>query len=99
MASAEFLTERPGALRTALIAAGFVAGYLLLDWVSYIHPMQQFSITPWNPQPALAIALLMLGGQRWLPAVFGAVVGAEWLVRGAPAPWPSTLLIGMVLTL
>jgi signal transduction histidine kinase len=83
----------------AIIAVAFVGGYLLLDRVSYIHPMQRFSITPWNPQPALAIALLMLGGQRWLPAVFGAVVGAEWLVRGAPAPWPSTLLIGMVLTL
>lgn len=96
---AQISADRPGALRTALVAVGFVAGYLLLDWVSYIHPMQQYTITPWNPQPALAIALLMLGGQRWMPLVFAAVVGAEWLVRGAPAPWPSTLLIAMVLTL
>jgi two-component system, LuxR family, sensor kinase FixL len=96
---AEMGGERSGALRGALVAILFFAGYLFLDWVSYIHPMQQYSITPWNPQPALAIALLMLGGQRWMPLVFAAVVGAEWLVRGAPAPWPSTLLIAMVLTL
>lgn len=96
---AQFSGDRPGVRRAGLIAVAFVAGYLLLDWVSYIHPMQRYSITPWNPQPALAIALLMLGGQRWLPLVFAAVLGAEWLVRGAPAPWPSTLPIAMVLTL
>jgi two-component system, LuxR family, sensor kinase FixL len=88
----------PGAARV-LLALAFTGGYLALDWVSYIHPMQQYSITPWNPQPALAIALLMLGGQRWLPVVFGAVVGAEWIVRGAPGSWAATLLIGAVLTL
>jgi two-component system, LuxR family, sensor kinase FixL len=87
------------ALRQVLVAPAFVAGYLLLDWMSYIHPMQQYSITPWNPQPALAIALLMLGGQRWLPLVFAAVVAAEALVRGMPAPWPATLLVGAVLSL
>jgi two-component system sensor kinase FixL len=81
------------------IAAAFVAGYLLLDWVSYIHPMQQFSITPWNPQPALAIALLILLGQRWLPAVFVAVLAAEWAVRGAPGPWPATVVVSAVISL
>jgi signal transduction histidine kinase len=85
--------------RHALLALAFVAGYLVLDWVSYIHPMQQYSITPWNPQPALAIALLVLGGQRWLPLVFAAVVAAEALVRGMPAPWPATLVVGAVLSL
>jgi two-component system, LuxR family, sensor kinase FixL len=80
-------------------AAAFIAGYLLLDWVSYIHPMQQYGITPWNPQPALAIALLMLGGQRWLPAVLAATVAAEWLVRGNPASWAASILVGAVLAL
>ncbi len=90
---------RSGQWRPALVAAGFLAAYLALDWLSYIHPMQQYSITPWNPQPALAIALLMLGGQRWLPVVFLAMVLAEWAVRAAPAGWPSTLVIGAVLAL
>ena len=80
-----------------LLGAAFAAGYLVLDWVSYIHPLQQSGITPWNPQPALAIALLMLGGRGWLPMVFAAAVAAEWLVRGN-LPWSAaTLLVATVL--
>jgi hypothetical protein len=43
---------------SAAVAAGFVVLYLLLDWVSFVHPMRGTSITPWNPQAALAVALL-----------------------------------------
>ena len=93
------LPATAGAARAAAIGAAFVAGYVFLDRVSYIHPLEQYGITPWNPQPALAIALLLVGGQRWLPAVFAAVIAAEWIVRGAPAPWPATLLLGGVLAL
>lgn len=88
-----------GAARATLASVGFVAGYILLDRLSYIHPLEQYGITPWNPQPALAIALLLVGGQRWLPAAFAAVVAAEWIVRGAPAGVAGTLLLGAVLTL
>lgn len=86
-------------IRRWLVGAAFLCGYVALDWLSYIHPMQQYSITPWNPQPALAIGLLMLYGQRWLPVVIAAVIAAEWLVRGAAGGWPSTLVIGAVLGL
>jgi signal transduction histidine kinase len=87
-----------GAPAKVVLAGMFVAGYLLLDWVSYIHPMQQYNITPWNPQPALAIALLMFRGQAWLPVVFAAVLGAESLTHGA-ALSASTFIISAVLTL
>jgi signal transduction histidine kinase len=83
----------------ALLAIAFIAAYVGLDWVSYIHPMQKYTITPWNPQPALAVALLMLAGQRWILLVFAAVLAAEILVRGAPGPWGSTLLVCAVLGL
>jgi two-component system, LuxR family, sensor kinase FixL len=85
--------------RAALIAGGFVAAYVAADWVSYIHPMQESGITPWNPQPALAIALLMLAGQRAVPLVFIATLAAEWLVRGIAGGWPSALLVAAVLSL
>lgn len=81
------------------LLAVFIIGYLFLDWVSYIHPLQQLGITPWNPQPALAIALLTIVGQRWLAAVFATVVLAEVSIRGAPAGLVGTLLIGAVLSL
>lgn len=90
----------PGArpARAAFLAL-FVAAYLALDWVSYIHPMQQFGITPWNPQPALAIALLLRLGQRYMPAVLAAVLASEWLVRGAALPAGAIVLNALVLTL
>lgn len=81
------------------LAAAAAAAYVALDALSYIHPTEHYGITPWNPQPSVAIALLMLGGQRWLPAVFAAVVAAEVIVRGAPGPWAATLLISAVLAL
>jgi Zn-dependent protease with chaperone function len=43
-------------------AAVFAPGYVALDWASYINPVGPFNITPWNPQPALAIVWMMLGG-------------------------------------
>src|SRR6187549_1975671 len=82
-----------------IAALGAAVAYIAMDAVSYIHPTEHYGITPWNPQPTFAIVLLMVAGQRWLPMVFAAVLGAEVLVRGAPAPWPATLLMAAVLSL
>lgn len=81
------------------LPVAFIAGYLFLDWVSYIHPLQQSSITPWNPHPALAIALLAIGGQRWLPVVFVAVALTEVVVRQASAGAVGTAVVAAVLSL
>jgi signal transduction histidine kinase len=77
-----------GVARRALLFSAFVAAYLFFDWLSYLHPVSPFRVTPWNPQPAFAIALLMLYGQRWLPAVVAAVFCAEVLLR-----WPVEALL------
>lgn len=73
--------HRPG---TGAILAGYVALYVFLDWVSYWHPLAPFAITPWNPPPGLSLALLLLAGVRWAPALFLAALAAEVLVRGFP---------------
>jgi two-component system, LuxR family, sensor kinase FixL len=73
-----------GSKRAWLLALGYFAGFLLLDWVSYIRPMHGLNITPWNPQSALAIALL-IWNRRWLWLVWAALAAAELLVRGIPA--------------
>ena len=65
-------------------AAVFAPCYLLLDWVSYIHPLGAFNITPWNPQPALAIAWMLLGGLVHAPVVYGTIVLADVIVRSVP---------------
>ncbi|HZO04551.1 MAG TPA: ATP-binding protein [Burkholderiales bacterium] len=71
-------------LRYLRDAAVFAPCYLLLDWVSYIHPLGPFNITPWNPQPALAIAWMLLGGLVHAPAVFATILLADLVVRSVP---------------
>ena len=93
------LTQPMPAPGAAPLAAAFLLAYLLLDWVSYIHPLQQSGITPWNPQPALAIALLMRAGPGWAPVVFAAALLAECVVRGASPVDPAAILIAAALTL
>ena len=79
--------------------AVFAPCYLLLDWVSYIHPLGAFNITPWNPQPALAICWMLLAGLGYAPAVFATVVLADLVVRSMPGGYAVTLLSALVLTI
>lgn len=65
------------------VAAAYVAGYVLLDWVSYIHPIAPFAITPWNPPPGLSLAMLLALGLRYAPLLLLASVLAEIVVRDA----------------
>lgn len=76
----------------------YLAGYVLLDWISFIHPIASFGITPWNPPPALSLALILLFGPEFLPWLFTAPLLADALVRQFPLPiWAelvAALLIG-----
>ena len=84
-------------LRYIRDAAVFAPCYIALDWVSYIDPVGPFNITPWNPQPALAIVWMMLGGLAHAPAVLGAIVLADVFVRHAPGGFAITVMTGLVL--
>jgi two-component system sensor kinase FixL len=77
-------------------AAVFAPCYLLLDWVSYIHPLGPFNITPWNPQPALAIAWMLLGGLAHAPVVLATIFLADFLVRDVASS--ITVATALVLT-
>ncbi|HEY7758763.1 MAG TPA: MASE1 domain-containing protein [Burkholderiales bacterium] len=81
-------------MRTPLVAAAYVAAYVLLDWVSYIHPLGPFAITPWNPPPGLSVALLMAYGLRLWPALLVAGIAAEVVVRG----WPASPVLAVAAT-
>jgi signal transduction histidine kinase len=86
------------ALRYLRDAAVFAPCYLLLDWVSYIHPLGAFNITPWNPQPALAIVWMLLGGLGHAPAVWVTIVLADGVIRNFPAGYGVTALAALALT-
>ena len=75
---------RSGVRPLPLVAvAGYLALFLLFDWASFIRPLQGLNITPWNPQPALAVALLLVNRQLWW-LVLMALASAEIVVRGVP---------------
>jgi two-component system, LuxR family, sensor kinase FixL len=84
-------------LRYLRDAALFVPCYVALDWVSYIHPLGPFNITPWNPQPALAIAWMLLAGLSRAPVVAATIVLADAMIRHFPAGIGVTLLLALVL--
>lgn len=79
-------------------AAIFAPCYIALDWASYLQPLGPFNITPWNPQPALAIVWMLLGGLRHAPTVAATIVLADIVVRHAPGGYAITLGTALVLT-
>lgn len=84
-------------LRYLRDATVFAPCYIALDWASYIDPVGPFNITPWNPQPALAIVWMMLGGLVHAPAVLATIVLADIVVRHAPGGYAITVMTGLVL--
>lgn len=73
--------------RSYLVTAlAYLAVYVLLDWVSYVHPFAEFGITPWNPQTGLSFALILLLGRRYLPWLMVAPLAADLIVRELPLP-------------
>lgn len=84
-------------LRYLRDAAVFAPCYIALDWASYIDPVGPFNITPWNPQAALAIVWMMLGGLGHGPAVLATILLADVIVRHAPGGFAITALTALVL--
>lgn len=77
----------------------FVIAYISLDATSFIHSLHGLNITPWNPAPALGLVFLLRRGNvgRWLLA--GTVMLSEFVVRGIPQAWWSSLLSALVLAI
>lgn len=79
------------------VAALFVAAYVLLDWLSFLHPLYGLNITPWSPAPALALLAFVQFG--WIvagPVGVAIFLGDVW-VRGLPMPIPMALALATLL--
>ena len=81
------------------IGIGYLAGYVLLDWVSYVYPFGAFGITPWNPQTGLSFALILLFGSRFLPWLLIAPLFADVILRGLPVPVAAEIPIVLIISL
>lgn len=86
------------AVKDLLLGFGFIVAYVLLDWVSYLHPMHGLNITPWNPSLALGLLLWYRFGGIVAVPWFAAILIGEAMVRGLPETLPVTLVLSAVLT-
>jgi two-component system, LuxR family, sensor kinase FixL len=96
----EAMAGRPGPARLREVATllGFALAFIALDWLSFIRPWHGLNITAWNPQPALAVALLWRRPRAW-PVVLLALLLSELLVRGLPVHGVATAASALGLTL
>ena len=83
--------------RRWLVGVVYLALYLLLDWASYVEPLPHTSITPWNPNTGVVMALLLARGIRWAPLVALSIFAGELLTDVGPPPWPVLLLTSVYL--
>lgn len=85
-------------LPIAFIGIGYLAGYVLLDWVSFIEPYAPFGITPWNPGTGLSFVLILLFGRRMIPFLFIGPLLSDLVQIQVPLPWfielSTSILIG-----
>src|SRR5262249_19663212 len=75
----------------AVVGLVFIAGYVLLDWVSLIEPYAPFGISPWNPGTGLSFALVLLLGRRMIPFLFVGVLLSDLVHRPLPLRWGIAL--------
>lgn len=78
------ITWRPPCSATLLAAgAGYLAGYVLLDWMTAILSTP-FRIAVWNPGIGLGFAFTLLFGWRFLPMFILALFAGNIVVHGEP---------------
>jgi two-component system sensor kinase FixL len=77
--------------RKGVLAVTFLALYIALDWLTYMFPAR-FGVTPFNPEAAVAVTMLMFCGTRYVPLVYLAVLWGEYTLPASTRP-PLLLLI------
>ena len=85
------------ALPAGVIAVIYLAGYLLLDGISFIQPYAHFGITPWSPDTGLSFVLVLLFGRRMIPFLFVAPLLSGLVQIQPPLPLAVTLLSSLLI--
>ena len=76
-----------------------IAGYVVLDWASYIHASHGVNITPWSPAPALGLVFVMRFGPIAGFVLFLAILLAEAIIRDLPMHLGLQVGLALVLAL
>jgi two-component system sensor kinase FixL len=90
--------DLPTRVRDASIAVCVYAGlYIALDWLSFVHAWPTTGFTLWNPPPACSLAILLIKGLGFAPAVFVVSVISDGLVAGFSAGLAPTLVTDAII--
>jgi signal transduction histidine kinase len=85
--------------RDVLIIPAYLALYLVLEQISFVHQFGGLGLTLWNPPPALSLALLLTFGFRYLPLLFVAALLTGEVFQLAPHSWTAKLLSSVALAI
>jgi two-component system, LuxR family, sensor kinase FixL len=77
---------------TVIVGCAYLAGYTLLDWLSFIEPYAPFGVTPWSPNTGVSFVLILLFGRRMLPLLFVSPLLADLVNRSIVLPWTIEIL-------
>jgi PAS domain S-box-containing protein len=80
------------------LSVAYIALYLTLDRLSFIEPQHGIDITPWSPNTGLALALLIVKGPRWAPAVFLADLLSGATLPEVAVPSASIFIAALLIT-
>jgi PAS domain S-box-containing protein len=69
-----------------------------LDRLSFIEAQHGVGITPWSPSAGLALALLIIKGPRWFPAVFAAELLSGGILPEVAVPSAPIFISALVVT-
>lgn len=67
--------------------------YILVDALSFIHPVGQLNITPWNPPAALLVLFIGWRGVGAMPWAYLTLLVSDEVVRASP-PLSGQVLLG-----
>jgi len=84
-------------LRTFLIGTVYSLCYVIVDRLSYIHPLGDLNITPWNPPAAFQVFFLVVMGPRWFGWVYLTLGLSDMLVRQSDPSTASVWLGNLLL--
>ena len=79
------------------LAASFLAAYVALEWISFIHEYKGLPITPWNPGLGVVFALMVYAGARYSLVLLAGAILAEIAVLQSSLTWPFVLGVSAII--
>src|SRR5947209_843048 len=90
-------SNKLGQVRHALTTVCvYLALYVALDQISLLQPFPRLGFTLWNLTPACSLALLVIKGLQFAPALLAASILADFLNGGFSTGVLPTLVTGAI---